>query len=165
MNPSKQVEMSMNPLDCVVGDYPTLVQLKGAYGENLPLAWLMAQITNLSEYCGCKDKLEGSVLEDCSRIIYSSFHYLKVSELMLFFAWFKSGKYGRFYGNVDPMIITSALRTFISEHRNPMITEHENEVREKKRVADAAAAVTWEEYCKMTNKTGENPINIVNEWI
>lgn len=36
---------------------------------------------------------------------------------MLFIARFKSGKYGRFYGAIDPMKITSAMLDYIRERR------------------------------------------------
>ena len=43
-----------------------------------------------------------------------------------FIARFKSGKYGRFYGAIDPMKITSAMLEYISERRKG-IDRHERE--------------------------------------
>lgn len=37
---------------------------------------------------------------------------------MLFFWWFKAGRYGRFYGAVDAMVITTALRQFLKDRRD-----------------------------------------------
>lgn len=42
---------------------------------------------------------------------------LKVSELLLFFHWLKCGRYGRFYGMVDALFITSALLAFMDERK------------------------------------------------
>ena len=77
--------------------------------------WLIPQLYDLSEYCGVKDKLEGKSLEECASVIASEFYFLKVSELMLFFHRFKSGRYGKLYGSVDPLAITTSLREFLKE--------------------------------------------------
>lgn len=133
---------------CLFGDYPTLSQMKTCYGANTPIAWLMPQLYNLSEFCGCKDKLEGNPLKECAFTIATDFFYLKISELMLFFHRFKSGRYGRFYGSVDPLVIMTALREFVIE-RNESIARHEQEEREKRVNEDREGAITYEEYKKM----------------
>ena len=90
--------------------------------------WLVPQLYNLSEYCGCREKLQGTPLEECASVIAMEFYYLTVTELMLFFHWFKTGRYGRFYGSVDPLVITTSIREFIRE-RNTEIDRHEREER------------------------------------
>lgn len=69
---------------------------------------------------------------------------------MLFFHRFKSGRYGRFYGSVDPLVITTSLREFIKE-RNEAIDKHEQEERQAKRAADANRenTITYEEFLKL----------------
>lgn len=69
---------------------------------------------------------------------------------MLFFHRFKSGCYGRFYGSVDPLVITTSLREFIKE-RNEAIDKHEQEERQAKRSADANRenTITYEEFLKL----------------
>lgn len=109
--------------------------------------WLLPQLYNLSEYCGVKNKLEGTPLLECASIIGNVYHYLKVSELMLFFYKFKAGKYGRFYGNVDPMIITSSLQLFVRE-RNEFYFKYDQEQREKEYEESRKRAVTYQEYCE-----------------
>jgi len=130
-NPAAQREICKDSDDCFFGDHPTLGKIRAGYGENAPVMWLIPQLYNLSEYCGCKDKLQGSPLEDCANVIATDFFYLKVSELMLFFHRFKSGKYGRFYGSVDPLVITTSLRDFLRE-RAYAIDRHEQEERMQK---------------------------------
>ena len=106
-----------------------------------------------SEYCGCKDKLQGKPLEQCAHIISMEFAHLKISELMLFFYWFKSGKFGRFYGSVDPLVITTSLREFMKE-RVMIIEKYEQEKREKAEEEARKNKMTWEEYCEKTGKVG-----------
>ena len=146
-NPDRQVEFGEHPDRCHFGSAPTLGTLRSAYGKNMPTSWLVPQLLNLSEYCGCKNKLTDAQLEECARVIASEYFYLKTTELMLFFSRFKAGRYGRFYGNVDPMVITSALVVFRRE-RAEAIARHEAEEREKERERQASEAISYEEYIK-----------------
>lgn len=88
--------------------------------------------------------------------IVHTYPYFKISELMLFFQWFKAAKYGEFYGNVDPMRITSALRSFSAE-RNDRYERYEQKLMEKKR-EDKKDCITWEEYCKSKGISKPNPL-------
>nr|DAQ98661.1 MAG TPA: hypothetical protein [Caudoviricetes sp.] len=146
-NPDRQVEFGEHPNRCHFGSAPTLGTLRQAYGKNMPTSWLVPQLLNLSEYCGCKGKLTNAQLEECARVIANEYFYLKTTELMLFFSRFKAGRYGRFYGNVDPMVITSALVVFRRE-RAEAIARHEAEEREKERKRQASEAISYEEHMK-----------------
>lgn len=75
----------------------------------------MIQLAELSEYAGVKEKLTTRQLTDTALLIQQMYGHFKVTELMLFFRQFKSGRYGRFYGSVDPMLIMTALETFAGE--------------------------------------------------
>lgn len=154
-NPSVQMQICSSPDACYFGDFPTLSQLT-AYGSNTPAIWLIPQLVNLSEYCGAKDKLNIRQLEELASVIATEFYFLKVSEIMLFLHRFKSGKYGRMYGTVDPMIITTSLREFVKERANAY-DRRDIEEKQKAREKAAAEAVTWEEYRAKHQVT--NPIN------
>lgn len=147
VNPSVQLDVCQDERDCYLGNYPTLGLLRTAYGKEAATMWLIPQLYNLSEYCGVKNKLEGTALEECASIISNIYKHLKVSELMLFFYRFKAGKYGRFYGNVDPMVITSSLQLFCRE-RNDFWFKYDSEQREKEMEESRKNSVTYEEYCK-----------------
>lgn len=147
-NPSYQMQKCSNAEDCMFGDYPTLSELRTAYGDNVPKMWLLPQLYDLSEYCGVKDKLEGTPLEETAFVIATEYYYMKVTELMLFFHRFKAGRYGRFYGNVDPLVITTSLREFNRE-RTAAIERKESDLMRKKREESMKGAVTYEEYCRM----------------
>lgn len=150
-NPKQQMVIVGDVDDCLFGPYWTLAQLKTEYGKNVPMAWLVPQLLNLSEFCGCKGKLSDEQLEECAFTIAAEFYYLKVSELMYFFHKFKSGAYGQFYGNVDPMIITKSLRKFLDK-RNDLIWAKQSEEAARKREEDAKNCITWEEYCRQTGQ-------------
>ena len=143
---------------CFLGDAPVLSELNMAYGELTATMWLVPQLYDLSEYCGCKDKLQGKPLEECASVIATEFYYLKVSEIMLFLHWFKAGRFGKFYGSVDPLVITSSLRDFIKQ-RNFHLDEYK---KEEERIASESAkrtSVTYEQYCEKKGiPVGANPL-------
>lgn len=149
-NPDVQRTLCPHADACLFGDAPTLAQINAAYGDNTAAIWLTAQLYNLSEYCGVRSKLEGAPLKECASVIASEFYFLKVSEMMLFFFRFKSGRYGRFYGNVDPLVITMALREFLRE-RSAAYAEHESAEQMRQAADHQANAITYEEYLKTRN--------------
>jgi hypothetical protein len=145
-NPSLQQRICTNEMACYFGDFPTLATIRG-YGDNTPVAWLIPQLYNLSEFCGCKDKLQGESLEECAGIISSNYYYLKVSEIMLFLYRFKAGRYGHFYGSVDPLVIMTTLKTFMQE-RSEAYFRKEQEDRAKRDEESKKNAISYEEYCE-----------------
>lgn len=80
------------------------------------------------------------ITDSVAAVIADNFGWLKLAELMLFFQQFKAGKYGHFYGAVDPMVITEALQMFIEFRAEKLaIIERERE-RELRRQAEAKRA-------------------------
>lgn len=142
-NPDVQRFLCADPDVCFFGGAPTLSEINAAYGMQTAVMWLIPQLYNLSEYCGCKDKLEGNPLKECATVIATDFYFLSVSEIMLFFHRFKSGRYGRFYGSIDPLVITTSIRVFLNE-RIAAYDEHERA--EKERREKEIPTMSWEEY-------------------
>lgn len=143
-NPDMQLSLCADQGKCFFGNFPTLALLRRAYGVSASY-WLVPQLVNLSQFCGCKDKLKGEPLEECAELIAQQFYFLKTSELMLFFYRFKSGRYGRFYGAVDPLVIMQALREFTRE-RNVAYDRHEDKERQRREKAGREAAMSYAEY-------------------
>ena len=110
--PERQAEFSQFPTKCLMGMSPTLADMRAIYGGKYPRLWLENQIRDLGEYTTVKEKPSIFQMRESARIILEEFYYLKLSELMLFFAHFKAGRYGRFFGSVDPIVITEALQAF-----------------------------------------------------
>lgn len=110
--PQYQILFAEQPIKSLVGDCPSLKDVKDIWGETNVAIWLANQIHDLSEYTGVNKKLNDYQKEEIARLITSEFHFLKLSELMLFFFKFKVGMYGSFYGAIDPLVITGALQKF-----------------------------------------------------
>lgn len=143
-----QVQMASNVVDCYMGDYRTLSELRKMWGVNAPSVWLAPHLHNLMEFCGVKDKMDTNTIRELASIIATEFYYLKISELMLFFFRFKSGKYGRFYGAVDPLVITTSLRKYISE-RYATLHQLESIISIRKSEEMKSKAVTYDEYVRL----------------
>lgn len=120
---------------CYFGTAPTLGQVNAAYGYATSQEWLTYQLADLSEFSGARDKITASQINQLANIIADDYHWLKLTEVMLFFRKFKKGEYGRFYGSVDPITITQALREFIRD-RNTAYHKHEQLERERREAED-----------------------------
>lgn len=160
-NPDAQLLAVRDPDRCFTGDAPTLAEIDAAYArENGSAAsWVCGQLYDLSEFCGCRDKLTGRAMEQCSVQVSATYPWLKSSELMLFFWQMKSGKYGVFYGSVDPQKILHALGTGFMKFRSDVLDRIDRERRDAERAAWARESVSREEYCRLTGASPENPIS------
>ena len=159
------MELCQHEEACFFGDFPTLSTIRKGYGSNAAVTWLIPQLFDLSEYCGCKGKISEEQMQQCATVIATTYHYLTVSELMLFFFRFKAARYGRFYGSVDPLVITSALREFVKE-RNMEYHRHEQEERERKERESKKnhKPITWDEYCmRQYGEVRTHPMNRVGK--
>ena len=129
VTPDAQQAFARQPEIAVMGDYPTLTKVCQAYGSTASAQWLLPQIVDASLFVGAKN-LDKRQQMQLAQVIATEYRHLKVTELLLFFHRFKTGRYGHFYGSVDPMVITCALRTFIAE-RNELIARYEQQRREQ----------------------------------
>lgn len=160
MNPDTQAYAAEHPDRALFGNAPTLWEINQVYGNRSASKWLVPQLYDLSEYCGCKEKLTERMYVDCAQRIAKRYRWLKTSELLLFFDRFKLGDYGRFYGSIDPQIIMEALPKFIQQ-RAAAIERHDREERERQAEEHRRKypPVPYEEYCRRHGlPIAENPI-------
>ncbi|MBQ7204634.1 MAG: hypothetical protein IJS04_02220 [Muribaculaceae bacterium] len=150
-SPLAQLKAGRNPKLAIMSEKsPTLVVLKKAYGENFPVMWLMEQILELVVYSNSKGTLNDYQAEFLANTIVNEYYDLKSSELLLFFYQFKCGKYGHFYGTIDPMRITIALDEFYEE-RNRVIERHQRAEEERlESLKQKQPTVSPEEWCRQT---------------
>ena len=148
-NPDKQYVYCLYRDKCFCGSAPSLSVVSKCYGSNVSELFVGANIKDLMEYTGNKGKLTIHQIDALSKVIVSTFYYLKVTELMFFFFQFKAGRYGTFYGQVDAIKITEALRSFL-KFRNETLDaiERKNTQERKERMMEEAAqnAISYEEW-------------------
>ena len=159
-NPSLQIAVARHPDRAFFGKAPSLAVVKHTYGPNAPTMWLMAQLYDLCEYTGAK-KMDVQQATMLAEVIAQQYGYLKVSEILLFFLRFKAGNYGRFYGTVDPMVITAAIREFLKE-RDWACAQHEQQLKQQEQLEDEKIPrLSWQEYAAMHGITTPNPLEIL----
>lgn len=155
-----QRKICSRPDDCFDDSkgYPTLYTLQNTYGDKVTLPFLTWFLVDLNEFCGCRDKMGERQLEQVAMMIITNYGYMSVTEVMMFFWWLKMGKYGVFYGNIDPMRIMSALMEFAQDRRTIRTRIANNQP-----VQDGNA-ISYDEYCRRHGKrVGYNPFEeIVN---
>ena len=66
---------------------------------------------------------------------------------MLFIFRFKAGDYGKFYGSVDPLTITTSLNRFIID-RNILIDKYNSELQDKRIEDGKKGCISYEEYLR-----------------
>lgn len=143
------------------GKAPTLSVLNDAFGCSTTEAWLAVQIRDLSEFSGCRDKLDIENIDKLAKVIIASFHHLKVTELMHFFLLFKSGKYGKFYGAVDGLVITEALQEFCHDRNETLHRIYEEERKRAKEIEDEQHR---QEVAKFHARLAEHG-STISEWL
>lgn len=146
-NPSLQVTCGMYPERCVMGNAPTLAEIRRDYGKEIAIKWLVIELNDFNSFVGVSEerKMDVKLMQSVSDMIIARYFYLKLSEILLFFQKLKYGEYGEMYGGVDALRIMRALKSFIEE-RNIIIDREEKRMREEKEKEEMKNAITSEEY-------------------
>lgn len=123
-------------------DYPTLALVRDTYGQKTAISWLSIEIDNLSEYAGCKGKLEVAMIFELATEMLLMAQWMNVVQIMYFFRRMKRGDFGSFYGTVDAMLISRYFR----EHIEDIASEINLRRKEAERAnANSAAAMAKRE--------------------
>lgn len=123
MNPSAQRFAAENTDRAFFGTAPMLCTIDAAYGAGAAAQWMIPQLFDLCATAGVNVKLDDMQLKQLAYMIREEFGFLKASEVMLFFWRLKSGRYGKFYGAVDPTAVMIALRSGFMPERAKAIDE------------------------------------------
>lgn len=118
---------------CFGIDIPSIRRISDSFGMGVINAWLKIQISNLNEYCGSDKKMDMFQIEELANVIQANYYYLKPTEIMAFLFSFKSGAYGEFYGSIDAIKISCALKNFAETERRKEINKIEREIGERKK--------------------------------
>lgn len=123
--PQYQPDFAQNPDKCMSDtEMPTLSVVANAYGRNRLKGWLIGQMEDLNRLAGARDKSQCLALEQTAEAIISEYSHLRITDIMLFLNRFKAGRYGRFYGTTDPLVVTSALPEYCKERTAAMSRIH-----------------------------------------
>lgn len=140
-NPDTQVDIAADERKAIMGNYSTLDVLDMAFGDNSASSWLVPAINDINTFTGSKN-MDDNQVKNLAVLIAQEYKNIKFSILELFFYKFKCGYFGKFYGKVDPMVITCALKDFVSECEAKKQEFLEKEYAKKKQEEDAALEVS-----------------------
>lgn len=131
------------------GRSPTLRLMREAYGLTEAVSWVKIQLLALSRFANVSEGLTEENVNILAHLILGNYDYLRLSEFMYFIGRVMMGKYGYFYGAVDPMRIMSFLNQFLSERLadiSQLEKVKEEEARQHRFEKMRREAVSWEEY-------------------
>lgn len=159
-NPSVQASVIDKAERCYFGSAPCLSAVGKAYGSGTVASWLEIQLRDLANYAGQREKLSESQSQQTAMAIIGGYSFLNMAELLLFFARYKAGRYGRFYGAVDPLAITNALREFCKQRVSEITAiEYARQAAERDKAAEGC--VSREEYEAIKKRAEKGDIKAV----
>ncbi|MDR1161639.1 MAG: hypothetical protein LBK45_04790, partial [Tannerellaceae bacterium] len=130
------------------GVAPSLLTVERGYSAQVLEVFLCVQLEDLNMFAGVKAKLPIERQRELARLIRVEYPKLKASEVLLFFQRLKCGRYGRFYGMVDALFITSALAQFMHERRADLIRIDEERKEREKAAQPESKGITYAEYLR-----------------
>ena len=142
----------MNVERSLMGNAPTVRQLLYTYQMEQVQIWMRAQLHDMNEYVGVKNKMETEQMKALANVLIVESYYLKASEILLFFYKLKAGDFGGFYGAVDPQKVGECLIAFKkwrSVELDKMNNENAQKQLEQKRKEWRKTGITREEYNKI----------------
>ena len=148
-----QTLFAARPLQCYMGNAPTLMRVGRECGDEFVVAWLSKQIHEYVKTLSTADQFTVADIQNLALVIYSAYPSLNLEEVMLFFSRLAAGIYGIVgYNSVRGENITARIRQFLEDRRR----EIERYDRERERMERAAEeehrrkhAVSHQEYKRM----------------
>jgi hypothetical protein len=108
-----------------------LNELAVIYTKKTPLFMIENWLNGLLVYLNFDAQREDYQMSQLAKYIYEDLHFMNLQEITLFFRYVKRGKYGEFYGKIDPVKMLIWCREFRQERGNyisKLPVEFESEV-------------------------------------
>lgn len=110
-----------NPEKAYMAECPTMLAYEKLYGEGVSADWVYMQVLALYGSSGNKDKAVSDGILLFAQAFAQEVKTYKLSELMLFFARYKAGRYDNSYASFDAKRIGNAFfHEFIRERNNEL---------------------------------------------
>ena len=131
---------------------PSLQIVCAAYGEDVATSFLALMIRDALTAVEGKDAMSVAQIDSLCRTWQTDpfVRQLKLSEMFVFFHFFKNGQLGVVYGSVTPKSFADALQAF-RPVRSRMIDQVENEKAAARREKERANAITFREWKRLNS--------------
>lgn len=117
-SPTNWAYVAQNPEKAYFSNCPTIKKYDEVYGEGNAEMWIYAQVLALFGSSSCKDEGVAQGIGIFAQTFASSVQIYKLSELMLFFSRYKSGRYDNSFSQFDARRIGNAFfKEFIPERQ------------------------------------------------
>lgn len=142
-------------------DCPTLQKYDVAYGENMSADWIYIQVLALYGSSSNKDKGVADGIRIFAQSFSSQVKTFKLSEMMLFFARYKAGRYDNSYSTFDAKRIGNAFfKEFIPERNNELDrierSRIQNEIEQRRFIPpEGFNSSTWYLHLKQRAESGD----------
>lgn len=165
-------EVGADYASCSRMNYPTMWEVREAYGVDVLQTWVAVMIENLNDFCNVKDKMKPDQKEEAAHIIGCDYGHLNIAEVALFFLKVKSGAFGEFYGILDTVRLMSIMRKFIAERTKVLVAyeeymakQDEKEKREKwsEEAASPEQIRQWIKEGRFKNLFRKDSFNVINQ--
>lgn len=143
---------------CHVGRAPNLRDCQALFGRASLLKVMRGTLDVFIDFVKCKDKPSNVQRDTICWLIMTHYGSLKITEWLLFIVKAMSGKFGKFYNTLDPLEITTAVRSWAKEcddFRNNYRAEQERKAREKEREEAVLTPEERENALKVLKRIGE----------
>lgn len=151
--------LAKNPYEALASDTPTLVRVDLTYGSGSSSQWLYRVLQPMFMFLGVNsDKFPKEMVYDLASTIANNpiYNKLTLAEIMLFVSRFKSGMYGRFYGDTSYVLtITEGLKTFWSERETYYAQVEREKVEQKIAEEKKKPHISFEEWKREKEAKGE----------
>lgn len=114
---------------------PALSDLERMYGYGSSALWVKTQLLTIDFASSTKEGADENALNEFSGLFVGQYHYIKLTEFILFVARFKLGRYGKFYGYFDTITVGEAFRKFLRERSDELeviIRRRNNQAQEQR---------------------------------
>ena len=131
ISPRHMWEYAANEERARSNERETIEDITIKYGLDTILSIVDQFIIDFISFVKSSKKPTNNDIRELSLITCIEYKYIKITELPIFFCKLKAGKFGKFYNNLDPQDITSALCQFANDSRAHTRALTERETREK----------------------------------
>lgn len=151
-SPDLQLVAARNPERAYFGTAPRLDTVAWGYSPEVATVWICIEVENVNNFAGVKEKMSLARQQELAHLILTEYPRLRVTELLLFFHRLKCGRYGRFYGTVDALFITTALVQFMEERRTETARYKTERQRKEQTSPASSGGITYQEYLEWKQK-------------